>query len=80
MEESPKEKLGTLARAAILAQEKINDLKKKISLLKAGSVKTDLKRELSSLENQQSMRLSEIDEVRQTEEILSTRRPCFVQV
>ena len=76
----PKEKLGTLARAAILAQEKINDLKKKIGFLKVGSVKTDLEKELSSLEDQQSMRLSEIDEVRQSVSSLSTRRPCFVQV
>ena len=81
MEEDPKEKLGTLARAAILTQEKINALKKRIELFRTRSVKkTDLEIELSVLEKEQSTRLSEIDEVRQTAETFSTRKPCFVQV
>ncbi|MCK5592006.1 MAG: hypothetical protein KAI72_08630 [Candidatus Pacebacteria bacterium] len=76
--EDPQEKLGTLAKAAILAQEKINTLKKKIELLKTGSAKTDLEIELSSLEDEQSRRMSTIERFRQSISS-SSRRPCFVR-
>ena len=79
MEEDPQEKLGTLARAAILAQEKINALKKRVELLKTGSVKTDLEIELSSLESEQSKRMTTIEKFSQSISS-SSRRPCFVQV
>ena len=80
MEDDSQKKLGTMARAAILAQDKINDIKKRLVLITTTAKKAELEAELSTLEEEQSIRLSETKRYGQKVENLFTRRPCFVQV
>lgn len=80
MEKDPNEKLGTLARTAMLEQEKIESLKEEINNLKTKtSYRTKLEKILAELIASQKERVGMIKKLRREQAVLSSRRPCFVR-
>jgi len=80
MEKNPNEKLGSLARTAMLEQERIEALKEEINLLKKkSSYKTKLEKKLAELIMTQKARVAEIKKLRREQAVLSSRRPCYVK-
>jgi len=80
MKKDPNEKLGSLARTAMIEQEKIESLKEEISILKKKTnYRNKLERILAELIESQKERVNIIKKLRREQAILSSRRPCYAK-